>query len=156
MTRILRVILLAYLFGLGSLSGANAAQGNPGPETVQKDPPDVVAVAYELAQRDMSSNEWEAYVKKATKRYESWTEYSPGGSRNQFLDDELLNLLVSARNGTLQELKRAVYWLALYQPFRAVAPSTMLNLAVKHQHDLDELLADFSWEKALVLVGHRG
>ena len=151
MTTAPRLIFFCSLVSFALLTGVHAAQSAPIlplPATAQpQQPPDVVAIAYDRARRDMSFSKWKEHVETARKHL----QYT-GKSPNEFLDEALLNLAFAARNGEINDLKQVVYWVALYRPFKALPPPSLYELAQQYRHDLDELLADFSWEKASALA----
>ena len=111
-------------------------------------PLDVAVTAYDLARKDMTPAQWDQYVENAQARFSNWHQDAALGDANRFLNDEMLNLGFSARSGKTKDLKRAVYWLALYRVFNAQPPSYLLDAAAKYRRELDELLSDFSWQKA--------
>ena len=112
----------------------------------------VAAIAYDITRKDMDEKQWKSYVRRQRSWYEDWVNDNPSGSFKRFLDDKLLQIALGVPKGKIKTLKKFVYWLAMYKHFGEPAPSYIRNIADKNRQDLDNLLEDFSWERASKLV----
>ncbi len=113
---------------------------------------DLPTIAYDIMRKDLSEEQWKGYVKKALARYEEWGEENNGRDIKVFLDDRLLQYGVAARTGKIESLKTFVHFLALYKEWREPPPKYIRDVADKNRQDLDNLLAEFTWEKASELT----
>ena len=116
---------------------------------------DMVEIAYDLMQKEMKPDEWKSYVKNANSRFESWCHDYPDGDIKRYLDDKLLELAPSVLSGSVKALKRMVFWVALYKEYKEPAPAYIREISEKYRKDMDEELANFSWERAAEKIKNR-
>jgi hypothetical protein len=116
---------------------------------------DIEDIAYEIAQKEMKPGDWAKYVKSAKSRYETWSNDNDGGSVKRYLDDKLVEQAPSALGGEIKNVKKMVFWVALYKEFGEPAHSRLRELAVTYEADLDDLMSNFSWEKAASIIKNR-
>lgn len=156
-SKLVKTILFIFATAT-SLTVATEAGTGVGAEAVAqtKEPRPVIDIAYDLTQKILTPKEWEMFVKKFQSQYEDWGKENDG-DMNRFLDDRLLQYLLSIHNepGTCSEkdLKQLVCWLALYKELPGVfAPSWILKISKEQREEMEKLLNDFSWESLDELI----
>jgi len=118
--------------------------------------PDLVQAAYDIARKDLSDEDWKKYIRKTDSSYETWQNDTPDGDLNRYLNDKLIEIAPSVRNGEIKALKRAMYWLALYKHYECQPPWYVRDVATQYRRALNALLRDFSWERASELIKREG
>ena len=113
---------------------------------------DLPSIAYDIMRKDLNERQWAEYVKKSNDRYREWSDENGDRDLKIFLDDRLLQLGLAARSGKIENLKKFVYFLSLYKQWKELAPKYIRDVAEKNRQDLDDLLAEFTWERASQLV----
>ncbi|HYG75292.1 MAG TPA: hypothetical protein VEK08_09850 [Planctomycetota bacterium] len=109
---------------------------------------EVSEIAYEIARKEMSEANWKSHVRKARQNFETWSNDNNDGSMKRYLDDKLVQIAPAALSGDVKDLKRLVFWIALYVEFGEQQHSRLQEVALTHGEDFEEVLADFSWERA--------
>jgi hypothetical protein len=118
----------------------------------EEDPPGLEQMAHKVAIKEHSREEWARYVKAAKARYAEWEKDGQGGSMGSFLNSRLLDYAVPVPGGKLKDLKRFVFWLALYVELDETPPKYIRDISPKHRAEAQKLLKDFSWEKLQKMV----
>lgn len=113
---------------------------------------DPAEIAYDLTVRDMGQQQWENFVRTTERRFQSWSRDHRDSDRNEFLNTKLLDMGPGALSGNVQNLREAVRWLALYREFRALPPNYVHTGVIKYRRTIEEVLKDFSWEKAAAAI----
>ncbi|MBI3828261.1 MAG: hypothetical protein HY291_02010 [Planctomycetes bacterium] len=118
---------------------------------------DFVDLAYQRATLDQKPEEWDKFVRKTKEHFETWSNDNPSGSGNvnRFLNDKLLPIAMGVPGGEVKNLKKFIYWIALYKVFDAQPPWYILEIAKENQQDIEDLHKDFSWERMSKLVKQR-
>lgn len=116
---------------------------------------EIADIAYELAKKEMKGDEWTKFVQTTKKKYETWSADNGDASLKHYLDDKLVEMAPGVLNGNVKALKKLVTWVALYKEFNEPAHSQLEDLAFAHEKDFDELLKDFSWERAAEAIKNR-
>lgn len=139
---------LMFFAAIGLLAACHAG------ETIEeKDPPpELTDTAYEIAMKEMAPDEWDQYVLATKKKYDSWAAEHENASFGRFLNDKFMEMAPSARGGKIPNLKKLMYWLALYKYFDEPPPGHIREVSDKHKWQFHELSKDFSWEKLSNLV----
>jgi hypothetical protein len=117
---------------------------------------DIVDIACELSSKEMKPAEWNQYVKSANAKFQTWISDNPDGNIKRYLDDKLIEIAPAVIGGNVKALKKMTLWTALYREFNEPAPEYLQEIATKYQKDLDEVLVDFTWEKAAERIKNRG
>jgi hypothetical protein len=112
-------------------------------------------IAHDLITRDMKPDEWQQFVKKTAKSYESWINDYPDGNLKRFLDDKLLEIAPGVLGGSAKALKKMCAWVALYLEFREPPPSYISDISEKYRADIEDEMKDFSWERAAQKIKNR-
>lgn len=116
-----------------------------------------VELAYQRATMDQKPAEWEKFVKQTKDRFETWSNDNPSGAGNinRYLNEKLLPIAMSVPSGEVKNLKKFIYWIALYKTFDSLPPWYVLEIAKENQADIEELHKDFTWEKMSAMVKKR-
>jgi hypothetical protein len=116
---------------------------------------EISEIAYELAHKEMSADEWARYVRNVKTKYETWINDNGDGNLKRYLDDKTLELAPGILRGNVKALKSMVYWVALYHEFSEPPPNRLSEGMMAHEKELEELLEDFSWERAAAKIKER-
>jgi len=109
---------------------------------------EVSQVAYELARKNTSETEWNAYVSGAKKRYETWANDNDNGSLKNFLDSKLVEIAPGALTGNASAIKKLVLWVALYVEFKEPAHSRLQAYMESNEAAFTTLVNNFTWDGA--------
>jgi hypothetical protein len=134
--------LIAALFLLGGGAAAQALE--------------IAEVAHEIALKEMKPAEWSSYVATHRRKYQTWSESNNDGSIKRYLDDKLVEIAPGALKGNVNALKKLVFWVALYKEFDEPPHRQLDEVAATHEKELEDLLKDFSWEKAAASIKAHG
>jgi hypothetical protein len=119
---------------------------------------DPATVAAELVDQHVPEAEWNAFVAQIHAGAERWLKEHEDGSLKWFLDDQITAQGLGATKD-VQHLKTFVMWVALYHTYDLPVPAKLRRIKegdrVKYLAELKVIEADFSWEKALVVVRRR-
>jgi len=116
---------------------------------------DAAEMGYELTQKEMKPEEWTAFVKKAKSSYADWANDNSIGNLNRYLNDKLLEVGPGALSGNVKSLKKFAAWVALYKEFDEPVPSYLREAMQTYSRDVDEVMTDFTWEKAAERIKNR-
>jgi hypothetical protein len=107
-------------------------------------------VAYEAVIANVEEKEWKAFVKKAENSFKQWETDRQGGSRNNFLNDRLLEIIPTIRSkDNTQKFRKIAMWLALYVEWREDIPSYLTKATPEIIEQFDAVIAEkpFSWDR---------
>ncbi|MCW8133720.1 MAG: hypothetical protein KIS92_25465, partial [Planctomycetota bacterium] len=81
-----------------------------------------VELAYQRATMDQKPEEWAKFVKQTRDRFETWSNDNPSGAGNinRYLNEKLLPIAMSVPGGEVKNLKKFIYWIALYKTFESL------------------------------------
>jgi hypothetical protein len=113
---------------------------------------DIPSIAYDIMRKDLSEKDWKKYVRRSRGMYETWCDDNDSGDLKRFLDDRLLQFAVRVPKGKVIYLKRFIHWLSLYKEWKEMPPAYIREIADENRSELDALLADWSWDRAVALV----
>jgi hypothetical protein len=126
---------------LAALSSAILAGEASTPRTISD-------IAYDIARKQMSQAEWDKYCKDTEARFRTWVnDHDGSGDLGNYLNEKLLEIAPAARGGDVPALKRLVPFIALYHHFKEQPPERLASISQKYITELEELAADFTWEK---------
>jgi hypothetical protein len=111
----------------------------------------LVDLAHHVAVNDMGQDKWDAYVKAAKEKYADASSSWSSLSQKAFLDSRTLTLACGLKGAKVEDLKKLVYWIALYKELDEPAPRH-LDLPEEKLAKLRELVSDFDWERLRELI----
>lgn len=112
-------------------------------------------IAHELAQKELGEPGWKQYIVSTKKKFETWSQDNDNADIKRYLDDKVLEWAPTVLRGNVKALKTMVCLVALYKEFQEPPLAKLSNIMMAHEKDLEDLLADFSWDKAAARIKDR-
>lgn len=135
---------------LGSLAVLCAAHAAVPGDPVQS-PLDGGALARELLRTFMTDAQFEAEAAKVHARFKDW-EKETQCNLDQYLNDRLVGIALSAAGGEVERIQKGFVWLAYYKHFNQQMHPVVEKFLIEHRNSMSRLLTDFTWEKASAYV----
>ena len=114
-----------------------------------------VEIAHEIAVKELGEAGWKEYVRSTKKKFETWSNDNGDGTIKRYLDDKAMEWAPTVLRGNVKALKTMDCIVALYKEFEEPPLTKISNVMMSHEKDLEELLADFSWERAAQRIKDR-
>ena len=110
----------------------------------------LLTLANNVSRQDMGEGAWASYVRKISAAGDD--DSSGNFDMNKYLNTELMNIGMAAKSDDIQSIKKVVYWVGLYLEFKAQPPSYVYKLAKVEEADIDDITANFSWERLAQMI----
>jgi hypothetical protein len=112
-------------------------------------------IAHELAQKELGEPGWKQYIVSTKKKFETWSQDNDNGDMKRYLDDKVVEWAPTVLRGNVKALKTMVCLIALYKEFQEPPLNKLSTIMMAHEKDLEDLLTDFSWDKAAARIKDR-